>query len=129
MELHAVTYLARNYDETIAWFVTCLGFEVLEDTQLADAKRWVRIGKAGGISMLVAKAIGAEQVAAVGKAAGGRVAYFLHTNDFANSRRRMQAAGVRFTEEPRYEPYGTVAVFLDLHGNKWDLVEPKQKPG
>lgn len=126
MKLSAVTYLVRDYDEAIRWFVDCLDFRLVEDTPLGHGKRWVRVEPpAGGSCLLLAKAAGPEQEAAIGNVAGGRVAFFLHTDDFAASHRRMRAAGVTFIEEPRSEAYGTVAVFKDLYGNGWDLIMPK----
>ncbi len=126
MRLHAVTYLVDDYDRAIDFFTRCLGFDVLEDTALTESKRWVRVGQAGGNTcLLLAKADGDAQRAAIGNAAGGRVAYFLHTDNFASDHARMIKAGVKFCEEPRHESYGTVAVFEDLYGNGWDLIEPK----
>ena len=125
MRLSAVTFLVRDYDEAIGWFVDCLGFAVIEDTQLGDHKRWVLVApKGGGTRLVLAKAEGAAQEAAIGKAAGGRVAFFLYTDDFARDHAAMLAKGVRFREVPRREAYGTVAVFEDLYGNVWDLIEP-----
>lgn len=124
--LSAVTYLVREYDEAIAWFRDALGFELIEDVALSDEKRWVLVGlKDGATRLLLAKADGAEQLAAVGHAAGGRVAFFLHTDDFARDHAALLASGVTFREAPRYEAYGTVAVFEDLYGNGWDLIEAK----
>jgi catechol 2,3-dioxygenase-like lactoylglutathione lyase family enzyme len=127
MSLATIAYLVREYDEAIAWFMSALAFKVIEDTNMGGDKRWVVID-AGGVRLLLAKAIGHEQIAAVGKAAGGRVAYFLNTEDFARDHGRMMAAGVKFREAPRHEPYGTVAVFEDLYGNGWDLIEPAPRP-
>jgi catechol 2,3-dioxygenase-like lactoylglutathione lyase family enzyme len=124
MKLAAVSYLVREYDEAISWFTLALGFKVCEDTNLGGGKRWVVV-KAGDVNFLLAKADGPEQIAAIGKTAGGRVSYFLNTENFARDHQNMMAAGVMFKESPRYEPYGTVAVFLDLYGNSWDLIEPK----
>ncbi len=125
MKLAAVTYLVRDYDEAIAWFLRCLNFELLEDTKLPDAKRWVRIAPPNaGTCLLLARADTDAQHDAIGKAAGGRVAFFLFTDDFATKHARMIEAGVHFLEQPRDEVYGTVAVFTDLYGNKWDLIEP-----
>lgn len=126
MKLAAVTYLVRDYDEAIQWFVDVLGFELLEDIALGDDKRWVRVwSHNSGTCLLLARAVGPEQVAAIGKAAGGRVAYFLHTDDFARSFKHMESRNVKFRETPRHEVYGTVAVFEDLYGNAWDLIEPR----
>ncbi len=125
-KLAAVTYLVRDYDEAIAWFVGALDFVLVEDVTLSDSKRWVLVEAPGGGSrLLLAKADGAEQEAATGHAAGGRVAFFLHTDDFARDHAAMLARGIHFREAPRYEAYGTVAVFEDLYGNGWDLIEMK----
>lgn len=123
--LSAVTYLVRDYDEAISWFVQTLGFVLVEDVRLSGAKRWVKVAAGeGGTTLLLAKADTAAQAAAIGKAAGGRVAFFLQTTDFAASHVRMLAAGITFREQPRHEAYGTVAVFEDLYGNGWDLIQP-----
>jgi catechol 2,3-dioxygenase-like lactoylglutathione lyase family enzyme len=127
MSLATITYLVRDYDEAAAWFTSALAFKVIEDTDMGEGKRWVVID-AGGVKLLLAKAVGHEQIAAIGKAAGGRVAYFLNTENFARDHGRMMAAGVKFREIPRHEPYGTVAVFEDLYGNGWDLIEPAPRP-
>lgn len=125
MNLAAVTYLVKDYDEAKKWFVDVLQFTLLEDTALTVNKRWVRVGSnTSGTCFLLAKANGESQQVAVGKAAGGRVAYFLHTNDFEKSYAQMLSKGVKFREAPRQEVYGKVAVFEDLYGNLWDLIEP-----
>lgn len=124
MNLSAITYLVRDYDEAIAWFTSALQFALLENTDMGAGKRWVLVD-AGGVRLLLAKADGAEQLAGIGQAAGGRVAFFLNTDNFARDHGRMLAAGVKFREAPRFEPYGTVAVFEDLYGNGWDLIQPK----
>lgn len=127
-QLAAITYLVHDYDEAIGWFTNKLGFTLLEDTRLSETKRWVRVAStAGGANLLLAKAEGKIQIAAVGQAAGGRVAFFLHTDDFASTHARLWAAGVVFREQPRQEPYGMVAVFEDVYGNGWDLIEPSCK--
>jgi catechol 2,3-dioxygenase-like lactoylglutathione lyase family enzyme len=120
-----VALLVREYDEAIAYFTDKLGFELLEDTPLGDGKRWVLVTPPGanGTSLLLAKAATPEQVALIGGQAGGRVFLFLHTDDFWRDFRAMQSRGVAFKESPRAEPYGTVAVFEDLYGNKWDLIQ------
>lgn len=120
----AVTFVVRDYDEAIAWFASALGFSLIADTPLGDGKRWVLVGPGEGTPLLLAKADGPAQEAAVGKQAGGRVAFFLHTDDFSRDHARMTAAGVTFRETPRHEAYGTVAVFEDLYGNPWDLIQP-----
>ena len=124
MKLAFIAYLVREYDEAIAWFQGALGWELLEDTDMGGGKRWVRMAPPGAATeFLIARAVG-DQVAAIGQAAGGRVAYFLHVDDFDATAARMRAAGVVFDEAPRDEPYGRVAVFRDLYGQKWDLIEP-----
>lgn len=120
-----VTYLVRDYDEAIEYFTTKLGFELLEDTPVGEGKRWVLVAPpaAGGASLLLAKAATPEQAALIGRQAGGRVFLFLHTDDFWRDYQAMQSRGVVFKEAPRAESYGTVAVFEDLYGNKWDLIQ------
>ncbi len=129
----AITYLVRDYDEAINWFRACLGFTLLEDTPLSASKRWVRVAPPDATTcFLLAQADCDQQRQSIANAAGGRVAFFLHTNSFDNDYTNMMLAGVKFLEMPRTEPYGKVAVFEDLYGNKWDLVEPistQQKPG
>ncbi len=118
-----VTYLVRDYDEAIAWFEKALGFHLIEDLPQGD-KRWVVMAAEPGAEtrMLLARAV-RDQEAGIGDQAAGRVAFFLSTDDFDAQHARMIAAGVAFEEEPRREPYGTVAVFRDLYGNRWDLIE------
>jgi uncharacterized glyoxalase superfamily protein PhnB len=119
------TYLVRDYDEAIVWFSSALKFKLFENTDLGGGKRWVVVGPAHdkGARFLLAKAANAEQATFIGKAAGGRVAFFLHTTDFTSDCEAMINAGVIFNEQPRHETYGTVAVFEDLYGNKWDLLQ------
>lgn len=121
-----VTLVVRDYDEAIAFFTQALRFAVIEDTPLAGGKRWVVVAPlvSQGAALLLARAAGPEQVAHVGNQAGGRVFLFLQTDDFWRDYQHMLAHGVRFAEQPRDEPYGRVAVFLDLYGNRWDLLEP-----
>ena len=121
-----VALLVRDYDEAIAWYADALGFVLVEDTDLGGGKRWVRIAPAGdaAFTLLLARAATPEQSARVGDQAGGRVFLFLHSDDFWRDYRALMARGVRFAEEPRREAYGTVAVFEDLYGNRWDLLEP-----
>jgi catechol 2,3-dioxygenase-like lactoylglutathione lyase family enzyme len=123
--ISAVTLVVREYDEAIAFFTDALGFTVVEDKPLGDGKRWVRVApaKSSGASLLLAKAASPEQLEHVGNQTGGRVCLFLETSDFWGDYDHMRSHGVQFTEQPRHEPYGLVAVFLDLYGNKWDLVQ------
>ncbi len=119
-------YLVRDYDEAIGWFGEALGWR---GSELGGGKRWVRVGGEEGGQLLLARATSDAQLAAVGKAAGGRVAYFVHTGHFDADHARMVAAGVAFAEAPRQEAYGKVAVFADLYGNRWDLIEaPAEVP-
>ncbi len=122
-----ITYLVREYDEAITWFQNAVGFKLFEDTDMGDGKRWVVIGPDtnSGARFLLAKAAAPEQSTQIGNAAGGRVAFFLHTDDFQGVQKSMLKAGVKFLDAPRQEPYGTVAVFEDLYGNRWDLLQPK----
>ena len=124
-QIGAVTVLVRDYDTAATFYTTALGFAVVGDMDLGSGKRWLVLGPPGGGSrILLARAAGPEQEARIGDQAGGRVFLFLETDDFERDHRRMTAAGVRFREAPRREPYGTVAVFEDLYGNLWDLIEP-----
>jgi catechol 2,3-dioxygenase-like lactoylglutathione lyase family enzyme len=124
--LASITLLVREYEEAIAYYTQKLGFALVENTPLTDDKRWVRIALPGSshVTLLLARASTPAQLARVGDQAGGRVFLFLQTNDFWQDHRAMRARGVRFVEEPRVEWYGTVAVFQDLYGNRWDLVQP-----
>jgi catechol 2,3-dioxygenase-like lactoylglutathione lyase family enzyme len=125
-KISAITYLVRDYDEAIAWFVRSLGFALIEDTDMGEGKRWVLVAPQNdSVRLLLAKAVGQTQIDAIGKAAGGRVGFFLNTENFVQDHARMIAAGVEFKEPPRHEPYGIVAVFADLYGNLWDLIEPR----
>ena len=121
-----VTLVVRDYDEALEFFTNAMGFELLEDTPLGDGKRWIVVGPrgSGGSNLLLARAT-PEQVSSVGNQSGGRVFLFLHTDDFWRDYRAMRGKGVQFDEKPREESYGTVAVFEDLYGNKWDLLQPK----
>jgi catechol 2,3-dioxygenase-like lactoylglutathione lyase family enzyme len=120
-----VTVVVRGYDEAIAYYTGTLGFVLIEDTPWGPDKRWVVVapGASTGTGLLLAKAVGDDQNRAVGYQAGGRVFLFLHTDDFQRDHAAYRQRGVRFVEEPRHEPYGTVAVFEDLYGNRWDLIE------
>jgi catechol 2,3-dioxygenase-like lactoylglutathione lyase family enzyme len=118
-----VALVVPDYDAAIAFYVGQLGFRLTEDID-QGAKRWVTVEPpAGGCRLLLARAAGPEQQAAIGNQTGGRVGFFLETRDFARDHAAMQAAGVTFEEAPRQEPYGTVAVWRDPFGNRWDLIE------
>ena len=118
----------RDYDEALAFYTEKLGFELVEDTDLGGGKRWVRVrppgAGAGGACILLARAVGERQQASVGNQTGGRVFVFLDTDDLRRDHARLVARGVTFVRPPTQEPYGTVAVFEDLYGNLWDLIEP-----
>ncbi len=120
----AVALVVRDYDEAIAYYTTVLGFALVEDQDRGHGKRWVTVAPpGGGTALLLARAATPEQEARVGDQTGGRVFLFLHTDDFWRDYRQLMARGVAFAEEPRREPYGTVAVFRDLYGNRWDLLQ------
>ncbi|MET2831617.1 VOC family protein [Mesorhizobium shangrilense] len=123
-----VAVVVADYDEAIAWYVDRLGFVLAEDVDLGDGKRWVTIAPAGGhgARLLLAEASDDAQRKSIGNQTGGRVFLFLETDDFARDHATMLEKGVEFREAPRHEVYGTVAVFADLHGNLWDLIEPKR---
>lgn len=121
-----VTLLVRDYDEALAFYIHRLGFELVEDRP-ESGKRWILIrppGRTSGAQLLLARASTPAQLERVGDQTGGRVFLFLHTDDFFRDHARMQAQDVVFHEAPRTEPYGTVAVFEDLYGNRWDLIQP-----
>ena len=123
--LALATFVVRDYDEAIAFFVDVLGFRLVEDRDVpAQGKRWVVVAPDRGAGLLLARATTPEQQARIGDQAGGRVAFFLETDDFARDHAAYRARGVEFVEAPRREPYGMVAVFLDLYGNRWDLLQP-----
>jgi catechol 2,3-dioxygenase-like lactoylglutathione lyase family enzyme len=124
-----VALVVRDYDEAIAFYCEKLGFTLLEDTyQPEQDKRWVVVAPPGstGTSLLLARAANPEQEVFIGRQSGGRVFLFLSTDDFWRDYERMQANGIRFVREPKEAPYGTVAVFEDLYGNLWDLIELKR---
>lgn len=123
-----VSLIVPDYDEAKHYYTRALGFELREDTDLGDGKRWVVIspGQGDGTHLVLAEAKTEEEKAAIGNQGAGRVWLFLHTDDFERDHWRFQANGVRFLEQPREEAYGTVAVFEDRYGNKWDLLESKE---
>jgi catechol 2,3-dioxygenase-like lactoylglutathione lyase family enzyme len=126
-----VALVVRDYDEAIDFFCHKLHFTLVEDThQPAQDKRWVVVAPPGsaGTTLLLARAASPEQAAAVGNQTGGRVFLFLSTDDFWRDYREMVSLGIRFIREPKVEPYGTVAVFEDLYGNRWDLIQPVSPP-
>jgi catechol 2,3-dioxygenase-like lactoylglutathione lyase family enzyme len=129
--LAIVSIVVRDYDEAIQFFTQSLGFQLIEDSPSKDRegrdKRWVVVAPSGsvGTRLLLAKASNEEESSRIGNQTGGRVFLFLHSDDFWRDYRAMIARGVTFVREPREEPYGTVAVFEDLYGNQWDLLQPK----
>ena len=129
MQLELVALIVDDYDEAIEFFVEKLGFELVEDsaarTNDGRPKRWVVVRPAGAeTGVLLARADGTQQRSQIGRQAAGRVGFFLRVDDFAGARERMLRAGVEFATEPREEPYGEVCVFLDVAGNRWDLLGP-----
>lgn len=122
--LGCIAIVVDDYDRAIDFYVGALGFELREDSSRGDGKRWVRVAPHGAeTALLLAQAANDVQRARIGDQTGGRVGFFLHTDDFRRDHAAMSAKGVRFLEDPREEAYGTVAVFEDLYGNKWDLLE------
>jgi catechol 2,3-dioxygenase-like lactoylglutathione lyase family enzyme len=122
-----VALVVSDYDEAIVWYKEKLGFALAEDADLGGGKRWVTLDPGtGGARLLLAKADGEHQSSCVGNQTGGRVFLFLETDDFARDHASMLANGISFKEAPRHEAYGIVAVFSDLYGNLWDLIEPKR---
>lgn len=125
VRLALVTLVVPDYEAGLAFFVRGLGFDLVEDTPLDETKRWVVVRPpGGGADLLLARAADARQTARIGDQTGGRVAFFLHSDDFTRDRTRIEAAGGRFLEAPRDAPYGRVAQFADPFGNKWDLIGP-----
>jgi catechol 2,3-dioxygenase-like lactoylglutathione lyase family enzyme len=125
--LSLVSLVVADYDEAITFFTRILNFELCEDAPLGCGKRWVVVRPPGsaGCGLLLARADAPAQAARIGDQTGGRVFLFLETDDFERDHARMTAAGVRFVEAPRHEAYGVVAVFEDISGNRWDLIQPK----
>jgi len=120
-----VALVVRNYDEAIAFFTDTLGFRLIEDTDMGGGKRWVLVGpsEGEGTSLLLAQAASAEQASCIGNQTGGRVFLFLHTDDIWRDYQTLTSKNVKFVRGPSEESYGTVAVFEDLYGNLWDLIE------
>lgn len=132
MHLGLIAIVVSEYDPAISFFVDALGFQLVEDspslTNDGRPKRWVVVRPPGAATgLLLARADGEDQAAIVGKQAAGRVGFFLHVEDFESAYTRMAAAGVQFVRAPRAEPYGRVAVFCDIAGNKWDLIGPARQ--
>jgi catechol 2,3-dioxygenase-like lactoylglutathione lyase family enzyme len=123
--LSLTALVVRDYDEALAFYVDKLGFELREDARLDDEKRWVVVAPPGSTEsgLLLARAANARQAEAIGNQSGGRVFLFLVTDDFDRDHARYLQSGVNFVEQPRLERYGKVAVFEDLYGNRWDLIE------
>lgn len=124
-----LTLVVKDYDEAIAFYTQQLSFTLVEDTVLSDTKRWVRVAPPGssGCCLLLAKAADEAQESRIGNQTGGRVFLFLYTDDLERDYRQMKEKGVTFVREPVKDVYGTVAVFQDLYGNLWDLLEPVNK--
>ena len=130
--LALISFLVREYDEAVAYFTQTLGFRLIEDRFIPEQnKRWVVVAPPGpgSASLLLARASTPEQIACIGRQTGGRVFLFLHTDDFARDFRAYSDRGVTFVRAPAEEAWGTAAVFRDLYGNLWDLVQPKTKSG
>lgn len=125
MRVGLVALVVRDYDEAIDFYVHRAGFQLTSDEDQGGGKRWVVVTPESGASLLLAKAVDDRQLASVGNQTGGRVGFFLFTQDFPGTHARMQAAGVQFLEEPRDEAYGWVCVWEDLYGNRWDLLEER----
>jgi catechol 2,3-dioxygenase-like lactoylglutathione lyase family enzyme len=125
--LSALALIVREYDEAINWYCGILGFRLVEDTVLTDTKRWVRVApaKSRDFSLLLARAVTPEQSSRIGNQTGGRVFLFLNTDDFWRDYHALSRKGVVFRRSPVEESYGTVAVFEDLYGNLWDLIQPR----
>jgi catechol 2,3-dioxygenase-like lactoylglutathione lyase family enzyme len=128
--LAQIALVVKDYDEAIDFYTNKLGFQLIEDTVLSDTKRWVKVAPSGslGCCLLLAKAVNEQQYASIGNQTGGRVFLFLHTDDFWRDYKSYQENGIRFIREPVKEEWGTVAVFEDLYGNLWDLIEPSANP-
>ncbi len=128
-QLALVSLVVRDYDEAIRFYVDKLNFTLLEDTPISETKRWVRVAPPGsaGCGLLLARAANEEQRRLVGNQTGGRVFLFLHTDNFERDYENLVKQNIRIVREPSVEPYGQVAVFADLYGNLWDLIQPSQE--
>jgi len=129
-QIGSVTIVVENYDDAIEFYTQKLQFTLVEDTDLGGGKRWVLVSppNSNGTKLLLAQAISDEQKKVIGNQTGGRVFLFLHTNDFWRDYEILKSNGVVFNEKPRVEEYGTVVVFQDLYGNKWDLLQLNRVP-
>lgn len=127
-QLAHLALVVKDYDEAIKFYTEKLNFDLVEDSRLSEDKRWVIVSPKGtnGCSLLLAKAANEEQLRSIGNQTGGRVFLFLYTDDFWRDHNNMIAKDINFVRPPKEEPYGTVAVFEDLYGNLWDLIEPKE---
>jgi uncharacterized glyoxalase superfamily protein PhnB len=127
LELRQISLLVRDYDEALEYYTQKLGFVLVGDTRISAEKRWIVISPSvmSPVNLLLAKAVNDEQRAHIGNQTGGRVFLFLYTKNFERTYKQFKANGVEFLQEPRDEDYGRVAVFTDLYGNKWDLIEKK----
>jgi catechol 2,3-dioxygenase-like lactoylglutathione lyase family enzyme len=128
-DISMLALVVHDYDEAIAFYTQVMGFDLIEDTPMEGGKRWVRVMPPGstGTALLLARAVTPEQESRIGNQTGGRVFLFLHTDDFQRDYAALRARGIEFEGEPREEDYGTVAVFTDLYGNRWDLVEHRNR--
>ena len=128
-QLVQLSLVVNDYDEAIQFYTEVLNFQLLEDTRMSETKRWVRVAPPGsnGCCLLLAKAANVEQQSRVGNQTGGRVFLFLHTDNFNHDFQNLKDKGVNIIREPSIEEYGMVAVFADLYGNLWDLIEPNKK--
>ena len=121
--LGMITLLVDDYDQAINYYTNVLGFTLVEDTPLSDIKRWVVLSPGEGAHLLLAKAANEVQAAAIGNQTGGRVSFFLYTDNFDRDYARLSEHNVAFIESPRFETFGKVVVFADKYGNKWDFIE------
>ena len=125
-KIATIALVVPDYEAGITFYCGALGFTLIEDTDMGGGKRWVLVEPGGGgVRLLLAKAADQRQAAAIGNQTGGRVGFFLETDDFARDHAAFARAGVKFLESPRHEAYGSVAVFEDPFGNKWDLIQPR----